>query len=120
MWVMVGAAFIKKLAGSKKSEESSTCFFFSKIGVWGLKSHPDRCNLPTPGPLVVVFAASRQWNYGGGTVGVAVLLGDRRPQMQQPTIVGRSEGGWWLWSRRLTGGNGTTSRGGQEREAAAQ
>jgi hypothetical protein len=32
---------------------------------------------------------------------------------------GRGEGGWWSRSRRLMGGNATTSRGGREREAAA-
>jgi hypothetical protein len=33
---LLGAAFIRKIAGSKKSVESSTCFFF-KIGVRGPK-----------------------------------------------------------------------------------
>ncbi len=32
----------KKIAGSKKSEESSTCFF-SKLVFGDLKSHPDGC-----------------------------------------------------------------------------
>ena len=40
--------------------------------------------------------------------------------MQQSTIDGRSKGGWWSRSRRLTGGNATTSQGKQELDVVAQ
>ena len=97
--------------------------------------HRRQCwgHLPTRGPLAAVLAAAPQRNHGGGFVGAAgggstpwvsggvlATLGRWRSQTQQPTIDGGVEGRRWLRSRRLTGGNTTTSRGGQEREAAAQ
>jgi hypothetical protein len=39
---------------------------------------------------------------------------------QQQTVDGRGKCEWWLWSRRLTGSNATTSQGRQEQEASAQ
>ena len=79
-----------------------------------------RQRLSTRGLLAAALAETGQWNYGGGVVRVAVLLGCWHPQMQQPTTDGRGKGGWWLKSRRLMGGNAITSQGRQEQEAAAR
>jgi hypothetical protein len=38
-------------------------------------------------------------------------------KMQQPTINGRGDGGWWLQSCRLMGDNTMTRWGGQEQDA---
>ena len=48
------------------------------------------------------------------------MLGCWRRQTQQPTIDRKGEVEWWSRSRRLTGGNTTTSRGRREQEAAAR
>ena len=57
---------------------------------------------------------------GGGRYGQQKRLLPSFIFTQQQTIDGRGKGGWWLQSRRLTGGKATNSRGRQEQEAAAQ
>jgi len=76
--------------------------------------------LPMRGLLTAALAAAHQRNYGRGIVGAAgggsASVGQRWrvSYVQQPTIDGRGEGGWWSRSRGLMGDNTTTSRGGRE------